>query len=348
MEPMVQTVQGDVDVLDVRGLTKHFPVGTILKTQHVHAVEDVSFSLKRGQVVALVGESGSGKTTAIRMVARLIPVTSGEIYFNGENILVSEPRQASVAYRRKVQLIFQDPFASLNPVHNIEHHLARPLLIHGKTRSASEIHERVCDLLETVDLKPADEIARRYPHQLSGGQRQRIAIARALAVDPELILADEPISMLDVSIRMGVLNLIGRLKEERGISFVYITHDLASARYIGDQIMVMYAGHMIEGGRSEEIMSSAQHPYTQLLLSAVPDPHAGLRTRKEIGARGEVPSLINPQPGCPFAARCQKVMSICRQIMPDRLELKSDHWLRCHLFSSAETQLENAPVSAGD
>jgi len=202
--------------------------------------------------------------------------------------------------------------------------------------------KKIGELLETVDLKPAEEIARRYPHQLSGGQRQRIAIARALAVDPEMILADEPISMLDVSIRMGVLNLIGRLKEENGISFVYITHDLASARYIGDQIMVMYAGHMIEGGQSEEIMSAAKHPYTQLLLSAVPDPHAGLRTRREFGARGEVPSLINPPPGCPFAARCTKVMEICHQVMPDRMAVMPDHWVRCHLFSAGVSFTENA------
>ena len=321
-------------ILDVRGLTKHFPVGTFVKTQQVHAVEDVSFTVKRGEVVALVGESGSGKTTAIRMIARLIPVTQGEIFFEGADILITEPRQASLEYRRKVQLIFQDPFASLNSVHTIEHHLARPLIIHKKVIRRDEIHACVCELLETVELKPAEEIARRYPHQLSGGQRQRVAIARALAVDPKLILADEPISMLDVSIRMGILNLISRLKEERGISYMYITHDLASARYIGDQILVMYAGHMVEGGNSEEIMGSSVHPYTQLLLSAVPDPHAGLRTRKDIGARGEVPSLIDPPSGCPFAARCPRVMDICHQVMPGQTEVNPSHWVRCHLFGS--------------
>ena len=228
--------------------------------------------MQRGQVVALVGESGSGKTTTIRMIARLIPVTQGRYSFKGQDILKTEPRQASLEYRRKVQLIFQDPFASFNAVHTIEHHLARPLIIHKKASGRQEIHDRVCDLLETVELKPAAEIANRYPHQLSGGQRQRVAIARALAVDPELILADEPISMLDVSIRMGVLNLIERLKEERGISYVYITHDLASARYIGDQIMVMYAGHMVEGGESEAIMRSAAHPYTQTPAFRRPRP----------------------------------------------------------------------------
>jgi peptide/nickel transport system ATP-binding protein len=326
--------EAETPILDVRGLTKYFPVGTFIKTRQVHAVEDASFTVKRGQVVALVGESGSGKTTTIRLIARLIPVTRGDIFFDGADILKTESRQASLAYRRKVQLVFQDPFASLNAVHNIEHHLARPLIIHKKTGSRADLHDRVCELLEAVGLNPAAEIARRYPHQLSGGQRQRVAIARALAVDPELILADEPISMLDVSIRMDILNLIAHLKEERNIAYVYITHDLASARYIGDLIMVMYAGHMVEGGESEEIMGSPAHPYTQLLLSAVPDPHAGLRTGKDIGTHGEVPSLIDPPPGCPFAARCMKVMDICRQVMPEPTDVNPDHWVRCYLFGT--------------
>jgi peptide/nickel transport system ATP-binding protein len=321
-------------ILDVRGMTKYFPVGIFFNKKQVHAVEDASFTVQHGQVVALVGESGSGKTTTIRMIARLIPVTQGEIFFEGTNILITEPSRASKDYRSKVQLIFQDPFASLNAVQTIEHHLARPLVIHKKAFGRQEIHERVCDLLETVELKPAREIANRYPHQLSGGQRQRVAIARALAVNPKLILADEPISMLDVSIRMGVLNLIDRLKEERGISYVYITHDLASARYIGDQIMVMYAGHLVEGGDGEALMHEAAHPYTQLLLSAVPNPHAGLHTDKGIGVRGEVPSLIDPPPGCPFAARCPRVIKICHQLMPRQTELTPSHWVRCHLFGS--------------
>ncbi len=321
-------------ILDVRGITKHFPAGILFNKKQVHAVENATFTVQYSQVVALVGESGSGKTTTIRMIARLIPVTQGEIYFEGANIFKTEPRGASLDYRSKVQLIFQDPFASLNAVQTIEHHLARPLIIHKKAFGRQEIHERVCDLLDTVELKPVSEIANRYPHQLSGGQRQRVAIARALAVDPKLILADEPISMLDVSIRMGVLNLIDKLKEERGISYVYITHDLASARYIGDQIMVMYAGHMVEGGDGEAIMREAAHPYTQLLLSAVPNPHAGLHTDKGIRVRGEVPSLIDPPPGCPFGARCPSVINICHQIMPAKIELTPSHWVRCHLYSS--------------
>jgi peptide/nickel transport system ATP-binding protein len=338
---MSQTDPDSHPILEVRRMTKYFPVGVFNRTHQVHAVEDVSFSIQRGQVVALVGESGSGKTTMIRMIARLIPATGGEILFKGQDILQTDPRQASMDYRRRVQLIFQDPFASLNSVHTVEHHLARPLVIHHKAHGRQQIHERVCELLETVELKPAAEIASRYPHQLSGGQRQRVSIARALAVDPELILADEPISMLDVSIRMGVLNLIEQFKEKRGISFVYITHDLASARYIGDQIMVMYAGHMVEGGESEAVMGEAVHPYTQLLLSAVPNPHAGLMTDKKLQARGEVPSLIDPPPGCPFAARCPSVKEICREAMPGPVSIQPGHWVRCHLFG-AETGPERS------
>jgi peptide/nickel transport system ATP-binding protein len=330
-------VTTETPILDVRRLTKHFPVGTFMKTHHVHAVEDVSFTVARGQVVALVGESGSGKSTTIRLIARLITATAGEIFFRGRDVLKTEPRQASLAYRRKVQMIFQDPFSSLNAVHTVEHHLTRPLIIHKMADNRKHRQQLVYELLSSVGLNPAPEIARRYPHQLSGGQRQRVAIARALAVNPELILADEPISMLDVSIRMGVLNLIAQLKEERGIAYVYITHDLASARYIGDKIMVMYAGHIVEGGDSEEIMGNAAHPYTQLLLSTVPDPHAGLRTSKDLGARGEVPSLIDPLPDCPFAARCPKVMDICRQLMPEPLNIKTGHWARCHLFREGVT-----------
>jgi len=320
-------------LLAVSHLTKHFPVGTFLSARRrVHAVEDISFDVRPAEVVALVGESGSGKTTVLRLVARLLSVTSGSIVFDGADVLRAEKRAASLAYRRRVQLIFQDPFASLNAVHTVEHHLERPLRIHKKAASPEDVHARVCELLETVELKPAEEIAGRYPHQLSGGQRQRVAIARALAVDPELILADEPISMLDVSIRMGVLNLISRLRDERHISFVYVTHDLASARYIGDKIMVMYAGHMVEGGEGETVMGAPAHPYTQLLLSAVPDPRAGLRTNQEIGARGEVPSLIDPPPGCPFAARCTQVQPACRQRMPEITIVQPSHWVRCHLF----------------
>ncbi|HEX6287707.1 MAG TPA: ABC transporter ATP-binding protein [Herpetosiphonaceae bacterium] len=323
-------------VLEVRNLTKHFPVGNPFRPRHVHALNDVSFTIDRGQVVALVGESGSGKSTTARLIARLMPPTRGEILFKGRDVLKTEPRKASLSYRNDVQMIFQDPFGSLNPVHTIGYHLERPLLIHKQVQRR-EVQERVQELLATVGLTPPDEVAQKHPYQLSGGQRQRVAVARALAVNPEIILADEPISMLDVSIRMGVLNLMERLKEERGIGFLYITHDIASARYIGDRTMVMYAGHVVEGAASDELIQNPAHPYTQLLLAAVPNPHAGLTVRK-VQARGEVPSLIDPPPGCPFAPRCPKVMDICRQVMPGREYIAKDHWVRCHLYGPGETQ----------
>jgi peptide/nickel transport system ATP-binding protein len=335
----IQKGNEDLPLLCVRNLTKHFPVGGITHPRQVHAVQDVSFTVDRGQVVAVVGESGSGKSTTVRLISRLMPVTGGEIFFHGADILKAEPKEASLAYRRQVQMIFQDPFSSLNPVHTIEHHLARPLSIHHLAAGRDEMHERILELLTTVGLIPAEEISQRFPHQLSGGQRQRVAIARALAVNPELILADEPISMLDVSIRIGILNLMAEMKTERKIAFVYITHDLASARYLGDKIMVMYAGHMVEGGGSEKIMLDPAHPYTQLLLSAVPDPHAGLHTRKDITARGEVPVLIDPPPGCPFTARCPRVMDVCRREMPAPTDIQPDHWVRCHLFGPGEQRI---------
>jgi peptide/nickel transport system ATP-binding protein len=324
-----QPASNDTPLLEVRNLVKHFPMGNAVKPKHVHALNDVSFTVRRGEVVALVGESGSGKSTTARLVVRLMPPTSGQIILDGNDVLKTEPRKASLDFRRRVQMIFQDPFGSLSPNHSIGYQLERPIIIH-KRAEGKAIKERVYELLETAGLNPAREMADKFPFELSGGQRQRVSVARALAVEPEIILADEPISMLDVSIRMGVLNLMQRLKEEKGIGFLYITHDLASARYIGDRTMVMYAGHIIESGESTRLMENPQHPYTQLLLSAVPNPQAGLST-KTVQARGEVPSLIDPPPGCPFAPRCPRVMDECRRTMPGVSTIESAHWMRCHL-----------------
>ena len=319
-------------VLEAKSLTKQFPIGGLFSRHHVHALTDVSVKLRRGHVVALVGESGSGKSTTARLIARLMNPTAGEIIFDGKNVIETEPKNASLAYRGEVQMIFQDPFGSLNGSHTIGHHLERPLKIHGKVKDG-DINEQIHELLATVGLNPPEEFTGKYPHQLSGGQRQRVAFARALAVEPTVVLADEPISMLDVSIRMGVLNLMEQLKEERGIAYLYITHDIASARYIGDEIVVMYAGRMVESAPSLELISEPAHPYTKLLLSAAPNPRVEKRV---VAVRGEIPSLINPPAGCPFAARCPSVMDICREIMPGPTLITADHWAKCHLHGPGD------------
>jgi peptide/nickel transport system ATP-binding protein len=319
----------DQPILEVRNLTKHFGTGSALSRRVVRALEDVSFRLYPGRVTAMVGESGSGKSTTARLLARLYEPTAGEILFKGQNVTAIKRRGEMLDYRRRVQMIFQDPFSSLNPVHRIRYHLERPLRIHR--RASRNPREQVDDLLRRVALTPVEEFADKYPHQLSGGQRQRVAIARALAVEPEVILADEPVSMLDVSIRMGVLNLMAQLRDERNIAFLYVTHDIASARYFADETLVMYAGRMVEGGGSEEIIREPQHPYTQLLLSAVPDPARGLRTQ-EMEVFGEVPNLSELGVGCPFAARCPHVMPQCREAMPPVTRLSETRWVRCHLF----------------
>jgi peptide/nickel transport system ATP-binding protein len=262
--------------LEVRELTKHF--------KKLHAVDDVSFTLEPGRITALVGESGSGKSTVARLLSRLYTPTDGTISFRGEDVSRVRGRRALLAYRSEVQMIFQDPFASLNPVKKVQHHIERPLLIHGLV-PRRQVDTRVRELLETVGLLPPDEVAQKYPHQLSGGQRQRVAIARALAVEPAVVLADEPISMLDVSIRIGLLNLMADLKRELGIAFLYITHDIASARYVADEVLVMYAGRIVEQGPTDEVLHSPLHAYTRLLLSAVPNPEGGLQLEPFVKAR---------------------------------------------------------------
>jgi peptide/nickel transport system ATP-binding protein len=329
--PNTGEVAADSIVMDIKHLTKHFPVGGLTSKSLVHALEDVSFSIPRGQIVTLVGESGSGKSTTARVLARLIQQTSGQILYNGRDMVKEEPRHASLKYRGEVQMVFQDPFGSLNPAHPVRYLLERPLKIHKKAKSRRELSDRIDELLTTVGLEPPGEVAAKFPYQLSGGQRQRVAFARALAVDPKVMLADEPVSMLDVSIRIGVLNLMERLKEERGISFLYITHDIASARYIGDQTNVMYAGRMVESAESIELIDKPAHPYTELLLSAVPNPQAGLHVN-QASARGEIPSLLDPPPGCPFAPRCPHAMKVCREVMPGISVIGPKHWVRCHLY----------------
>lgn len=320
-------------IMRVDRLNKYYPVGGAFRSRSLRAINDISFELYRGECIALVGESGSGKSTILRILARLEQPTSGSIFFQDEDVLEKEPRRASLSYRSKVQMIFQDPFGSLNPVHTVRHHLQRPLLRHGKVAQASELSRQIHALLTAVGLNPPEEFEKKHPHQMSGGQRQRVAIARALAVEPAVFLADEPISMLDVSIRMGILNLMHELKTTTGAGFLYVTHDIASARYIADRTMVMYAGHIVEGGTSEQLFEDPAHPYTKLLLQAVPDPRSSIF--RPLPAKSGQPKLVDPKPGCPFADRCPETMDICRNKDPLPVPLTekgSLRFVRCHLY----------------
>ena len=330
-------------ILEAEHLRKFFPVrnwNPLGQKLAVQAVEDASLTLYPGRATALVGESGSGKTTVARILAGLYEPSAGIIRFRGEPIKLTGG-QVLRRYRRHVQLIFQDPFSSLNPVHTVRYHLARPLHIHGHAHNAAQETQQALALLNRVSLSPAEQFIQKYPHQLSGGQRQRVAIARALAAQPEVLLADEPVSMLDVSIRLDILNLLLRLKDEEQLALLFITHDIASARYFAEDTQVMYAGQMVEGGPSEEIIQRPKHPYTQLLLSAAPDPDRLSPDGKITTtppARGEIPSLIHPPTGCRFHPRCPHAMPVCRQRFPKRTDLGGGHWTHCFLHGDGESQ----------
>ena len=316
-----------MSALEVRDLSKNFAVGGALRRSKVHAVEDVSFTLTPGRITALVGESGSGKSTVARLIARLYDPTSGSIVFDGGDVARVRRRRDVLEYGTQVQLIFQDPFGSLNPVKTVRHHLERPLRIHHVV-PASKVDERVHALLDTVGLVPPEQIARKYPHELSGGQRQRVAIARALAVEPKVVLADEPTSMLDVSIRIGILNLMLKLKEEHDIAFLYVTHDLASARYIADDILVMYAGQIVERGPVEQVLSDPLHPYTRLLLAAV----HGERVEDR---RGSASAAVDPVEQCRFVSRCPLAVPVCSVMTPPLVETRPGQSARCHVTAPA-------------
>ncbi|WP_394126739.1 ABC transporter ATP-binding protein [Vibrio hepatarius] len=258
-------------IIQLNNVVKEFNIGGgFSSVDTFKALQGITLNLHKGRTMALVGESGCGKSTCARLITKVHPVTSGEILFNGRNINQITSRKDLQEYRSKVQMVFQDPFGSLNPTHTIAHHLTRPLKIHNQVASNADIPAKLKELIELVELAP--DTLEKFPHQLSGGQRQRVNLARALAVGAEVILADEPTSMLDVSIRLGVLNLMQRMKKELGIGFLYITHDLATAHYIAEETAVMYKGQIVEWGDTQAILTDPQHPYTKLLISAVPDP----------------------------------------------------------------------------
>jgi peptide/nickel transport system ATP-binding protein len=329
--------------LEVRGLTKHFPAGNgLIDRSRVHAVDDVSFALRPGTITALVGESGSGKSTVARLLVRLHDPTRGSILFEGSDVTRERRRRDVLGYRSQVQMIFQDPFGSLNPVKTVRHHLARPLLIH-RLANRRTVEARVLALLEQVGLVPPGKVADKYPHELSGGQRQRVAIARALAVQPTVVIADEPTSMLDVSIRIGILNLMADLKHDHGLAFLYVTHDLASARYVADTVLVMYAGQIVEQGPSEHVLQSPLHPYTQLLLASVPDPAVPVRERIEV-RKGIASAAVDPPAGCRFVERCPLRIGICSEITPELVTAQPGQSARCHVTAPAPAIREEIHV----
>jgi oligopeptide/dipeptide ABC transporter ATP-binding protein len=321
-------------LLEVRNLQKHFPVrGGFLRrvVAQVKAVDDVSFTLESSKTLGLVGESGCGKSTLGRAILQLQKPTGGQVILEGEELTTASPTRM-LQMRREMQIIFQDPFASLSPRRTVAQTIREPLEVH-RIGTPAERNHKVEELLQVVGMRT--NVLDRYPHEFSGGQRQRIGIARALALNPKLIVADEPVSALDVSVRAQVLNLIARLQREHGIAFLFISHDLSVVEHVSDHVGVMYLGKLVELAPSREIYRDPRHPYTQALLSAVPVPDPTRKSRR-IVLTGDVPSPMNPPPGCPFHKRCPKVMDVCSKVIPPVVDVGSaaaPHRVACHLHT---------------
>jgi peptide/nickel transport system ATP-binding protein len=332
-EPLLRTVE----------LTRHFRIGGLLSSKTLHAVDDVEFTIERAEIVALVGESGSGKSTIARLLALIYHPTNGEIYFEERPLSRLRSRKQRLAYSGDVPLVFQDPYAAINPAYRVTHGINRALKLHRPDLGYRQRQGEVERVLDAVGLVPPGDIVARFPHELSGGQRQRIGFAQALALRPKLIVADEPVSMLDVSIRIGILNLMSELRDREGVSFLYITHDVGSARYIADRVLVLYAGHIVEEGPTEEVIQRPKHPYTQLLLSAVPDPRSTLLGLADTTDVGEPPKVVDPGEGCRFRSRCPFAIARCETETPRLRALGQARLVACHV---AELDRERAPALA--
>ena len=317
-------------LLRVEDLKIYYPVAGsgFGKKEFVKAVDGVTFEVKKGEVFGIVGESGCGKSTLGRGVCKLENLTSGHVYLDGEDITEYNDRRMR-SIRKKVQMVFQDPYASLNPRMSVFDIIAEPLLVHHLYQDKADLEKKVLDLLHRVGLD--DYHANRYPHEFSGGQRQRIGIARALAVEPSLIIADEPVSALDVSIQAQVLNLLNELKHDLDLTYIFVAHDLSVVEYISDRVGVMYLGNFVEVGEKEKIYSNPMHPYTQALLSAVPVPDPTAK-RERILLEGSIPSAHKPPTGCKFHTRCPKCMECCKTQAPERYEVDDGHYVYCHLY----------------
>jgi oligopeptide/dipeptide ABC transporter ATP-binding protein len=326
-------------LMEIRDLKKHFNVGR----EKLKAVDGISLEIKKGETFGLVGESGCGKSTAGRVLVRLYEPSGGTIIYDGNDLSEAKGEAARVL-NRKLQMIFQDPQASLNPRMVVGDIIAEGIDIHGLAANREERTRMVQELLRTVGL--SEEHANRYPHEFSGGQRQRIGIARALAVDPDFIVADEPVSALDVSIQAQVINLMRRLQKEKNLTYLFISHDLSVVKYISDRVGVMYLGVLVEVTDSDKLYEDPLHPYTQALLSAVPIPDPDVENRRERTVlEGDVPSPVHPPSGCRFRTRCPKAMDVCAEIVPEMREIKPDHFTACHLYYDARTEQQSTKAA---
>lgn len=321
-------------ILEVRNLKKYFQAGRpgwfSRQENFVHAVDGVDLQLRRGEVVALVGESGCGKSTLALALMLLEEATEGNIIFEGRDVTRAGSKDRK-ALRQRIQMVFQDPYESLNPTQTIEEIVSEPLVVHGLSLGADERRQRVVSALEDAGLKPAEDYLHRFPHQLSGGQRQRVVIAGALVLEPHLLLADEPVSMLDVSIRAEIINLLADLRRSRGISVIFITHDLGTVGYFADRVAVMYLGRIVEIGTMREVLTDPKHPYTQALLSVIPVPNPRMR-KKRLILQGETPNPIDLPSGCRFHPRCPVAIDACKQTDPSLAGMSETHQAACILL----------------